>query len=106
MLNEMWNRETGLTEKGVKFLNEAAAPLTKDSTPEQIEKYFKREIKANLIALFANINSSTPNFEHAAKAKKAVEDQIGHKLSNKDCKTWMYEVMSKYLADKIRGYKF
>ena len=106
MLNEMWTRENGLTEKGIKFLTEAAAPLTKDSTPEQIEKQFKKEIKANIIALVATLNSDSPSFEHAAKAKKAIEDQIGHKISSKDCKTWMYDVMAKYLADKIRGYKF
>lgn len=106
MLNEMWNRETGITEKGIKFLNEAAAPLTKDSTPEQIEKQFKKEIKANVIALVATLNSDTPNFEHAKKAKQNIEAQIGRKLSSKDCKTWMYEIMSKYLADKIRGFKF
>ena len=106
MLNEMWNRETGITEKGIKFLNEAAAPLTKDSTPEQIEKQFKKEIKANLVALFATLNSDTPNFEHAKKAKANIEAQVGHKISSKDCKTWMYEIMSKYLADKIRGFKF
>ena len=70
MLNEMWTRENGLTEKGIKFLTEAAAPLTKDSTPEQIEKQFKKEIKANIIALVATLNSDSPSFEHAAKAKK------------------------------------
>ena len=42
MLNEMWTRENGLTEKGIKFLTESVAPLTKDSTPEQIEKQFKK----------------------------------------------------------------
>ena len=48
MLKEMWNREKGLTAKGIKFINEAAAPLTPDSTPEQIKKAFQREIKANI----------------------------------------------------------
>ena len=106
MLNEMWTRENGLTEKGIKFLTESVAPLTKDSTPEQIEKQFKKEVKANIIALAATLNSATPSFEAASKAKKTIEDQIGHKISSKDCKTWMYEVMAKYLADKIRSYKF
>lgn len=106
MLNEMWTRENGLTEKGIKFLTESVAPLTKDSTPEQIEKQFKKEVKANIIALVATLNSATPSFEAASKAKKTIEDQIGHKISSKDCKTWMYEVMAKYLADKIRSYKF
>ena len=106
MLNEMWTRENGLTEKGIKFLTESIAPLTKDSTPEQIEKQFKKEVKANIIALVATLNSATPSFEAASKAKKTIEDQIGHKISSKDCKTWMYEVMAKYLADKIRSYKF
>lgn len=106
MLNEMWTRESGLTEKGIKFLTEAATPLTPDSTPEQIEKQFKKEIKANVIALVATLNSATPNFEHAATAKKAIEEQIGHKIPIKDCKAWMYDVLAKYLADKIRSYKF
>ena len=39
-------------------------------------------------------------------AKKGIEEQIGRKLSSKDCKKWMYEVMAKYLEDKIRGFKF
>ena len=106
MLNEMWTRENGLTEKGIKFLTESVAPLTKDSTPKQIQKQFKKEVKANIIVLVATLNSATPSFEAASKAKKTIEDQIGHKISSKDCKTWMYEVMAKYLADKIRSYKF
>ena len=106
MLNEMWTRENGLTEKGIKFLNEAAAPLTKDSTPEQIEKQYKKEVKANIIALVATLNSDSPSFEHAVKAKSSIEQQIGHKLSSKDCKTWLYDVMSEYLASKIRKFKF
>lgn len=106
MLNEMWTRETGLTDKGIKFLTEAIAPLTKDSTSEQIEKQFKKEVKANLISIVATINSDSPSFAAADKAKKVIEEQIGRKLSAKDCKQWVFDVVSKYVADKIRTYKF
>ena len=44
MLNEMWNSSTGMTEKGIAFLNESKAVLTEQSTDEQIEKYFKKSI--------------------------------------------------------------
>ena len=45
MLNEMWNSSTGITDKGVAFLNESKAVLTEKSTYEQIEKFFKKEFK-------------------------------------------------------------
>lgn len=106
MLNEMWNRKTGLTQKGIKFLNEAVTPLTKDSTIEQIEKQFKKEIKADLIAIVATLNSDSPSFSTADKTKKLIEEQIGRKLPVKDCKQWVFDVVSKYVADKIRTYKF
>lgn len=106
MLNEMWTRENGLTDKGIKFLTEAAAPLTPDSTPEQIEKQYKKEVKANLISIVATLNSDSPSFAAADKAKKMIEDQIGKKLSVKDCRQWLFDVLSKYVADKVRGYKF
>lgn len=106
MLNEMWNKETGLTEKGIKFLTEAAAPLTKDSTPEQLKKAFQRDIKANIKDYLIALGSENSNWEDAAKAKKRIENESGQKLTVKDCKTWLYEIVNAYVVQKVKGYKF
>jgi len=110
MLNEMWTRETGLTNKGISFLKEGCTNsierLTNDSTDEQIMNAFKKELGMNIISLFASINSDTPNFEAAAKAKKCIEDKVGRKLNVKDCKDWMKDAMKEYVEKKVNKFKF
>ena len=106
MLNEMWNKETGLTQKGIKFLTEATAPLTKESTLEQLKKAFQREIKANIKDYLIAIGSENANWEDAARAKRKIENESGQKLSVKDCKTWLYEIINMYVVQKIKNYKF
>lgn len=106
MLKEMWNKETGLTKKGIKFLTEATAPLTRESTPEQLKKAFQRDIKANIKDYLIALGSENVNWEDAARAKKRIENESGQKLSVKDCKTWLYEVVNAYIVQKIKSYKF
>lgn len=106
MLKSMWNKETGITKKGVKFLTEAAAPLTKDSTEEQIKKVFMREIKPKLKDFTIAIISRNEIISELNKVKTDIEAEIGKKLSVKLCKTWLCEALTKYVADGIRSYKF
>ena len=106
MLKEMWNREKGLTAKGIKFINEAAAPLTSDSTPEQIKKAFQREIKANINNYLAVLLGGNGNISDAGKLKSKLESELKKKISTKECKQWIYEIDSKELAKKINAFKF
>ena len=106
MLNAMWNKETGLTEKGIHFLTEAAAPLTPDSTPEQIKKAFQREIKANINNYLAVLLGGNGNISDAGKLKTRLEGELKHKISVKDCKQWIYEVVAKEIGKKIGAFKF
>lgn len=106
MLKEMWNRENGLTEKGIRFINEALTPLTPDSTPEQIKKVFQREIKANINNYLAVLLGGNGNVSDAVKLKAKLEEELKRKISNKDCKQWIYEIVAKELAKKINTFKF
>ena len=106
MLNAMWDRENGLTEKGVKFLTEAAAPLTPDSTPEQIKKAFQREVRANINNYLSVVSGNGGSCEHAAKTKAKLEGELKKKISTKECKQWIYEVVGKEIAKKINSFKF
>ena len=106
MLKEMWNREKGLTAKGIKFINEAAAPLTPASTPEQIKKAFQREIKANINNYLAVLLGGNGNISDAGKLKSKLESELKKKISTKECKQWIYEIVSKELAKKINAFKF
>jgi energy-converting hydrogenase A subunit M len=105
MLNEMWNSSTGMTEKGVAFLNESKAVLTEQSTDEQIEKYFKKEFKAcveNAVQAMALGKECGCCKEIKAK----VEADTKKKLSNKVAKQWMYAVCCDYIGSKIKSIKF
>ena len=105
MLNEMWNPSTGITDKGLAFINESKAVLTEKSTDEQIEKYFKKEFKAcveNAVQCMATGKDCTCGKEIKAK----VEEDTKKKLSNKVAKQWMYAVCCDYIGSKIKSIKF
>ena len=105
MLNEMWNSSTGMTEKGIAFLNESKAVLTEQSTDEQIEKYFKKEFKACVEnAVQAMASGKECGCYKEIKAK--VEADTKKKLSNKVAKQWMYAVCCDYIGSKIKSIKF
>lgn len=106
LISEFWNKDTGLTAQGIKFLKESVAPLTKDSTPEQIKKAFQKEVKANVKDFVIALGSENANWEDGSRIKRRIENEINRKLSVKDCKTWLYEVVNQYIISKVKGYKF
>lgn len=112
MILKFWNKETGLNDLGKKYIqtvNESTTnieTLTKDSTTEQIQKVFQKYIKTNIKDIVLGLASENHNWEDASKIKQSIEEQIGKKISTKDCKGWMYEVVNKYIIEKIRTYKF
>lgn len=105
MLNEMWNSSTGMTEKGVAFLNESKAVLTEQSTDEQIEKYFKKEFKA-CVESAVQAMASGKECGCCKEIKAKVEADTKKKLSNKVAKQWMYAVCCDYIGSKIKSIKF
>jgi sugar-specific transcriptional regulator TrmB len=48
MINEMWNKETGLNEKGVKFVNESEVSLSNNSGTQEVIKYIEQAFRKNL----------------------------------------------------------
>ena len=105
MLNEMWNSSTGMTEKGIAFLNESKAVLTEQSTDEQIEKYFKKEFKACVENVVQDM-ASGKECGCCKEIKVKVEADTKKKLSNKVAKQWMYAVCCDYIGSKIKSIKF
>ena len=105
MLNEMWNSSTGMTEKGIAFLNESKSVLTEQSTDEQIEKYFKKEFKA-CVENAVQAMASGKECGCCKEIKAKVEADTKKKLSNKVAKQWMYAVCCDYIGSKIKSIKF
>ena len=105
MLNEMWNSSTGMTEKGIAFLNESKAVLTEQSTDEQIEKYFKKEFKA-CVENAVQAMASGKECGCCKEIKAKVEADTKKKLSNKVAKQWIYSVCCDYIGSKIKSIKF
>ena len=101
MMNEMWKPETGLTDKGKRFLKEAVAPLTKDSTPEQIKKEFQRSIKADVKDYVIALGTENSNWENWNKIKARIEADIHKKLSLKACRRWTYQVVDEYIRKQL-----
>lgn len=105
MIDEMWNASTGLNEKGIAFINESAAILTEKSTDEQIEKFFKKEIKANVDCAVECLVSGK-ECKCVIDIKKKVEEYTKKKLSNKVAKQWMFDVLCNYIGSKVKSVKF
>ena len=105
MINKMWNKDEGLTEAGVAFINESVAPLTEKSTDEQIEKFVKREIKAHCQDICKCL-AAGGDCEFLVNLKKNVDETTKKKLSNKTIKQWIFEICAKYMGDKIKSLKF
>ena len=105
MLNEMWNPNTGITKKGIEFLNESKAVLTEKSTDEQIEKFFKKEFKV-CAEIFINSVINGNGCECCKEIKEKIEENTKKKLSNKVTKQWVYAVCCDYIGSKIKSVKF
>lgn len=106
MLHEMWNNETGLTKAGIEFINEGTYRLTKDATPEQIEKKYKSMINDTVLNnCLSALSGSGTSFEGISNIRKEVESQIGKKISNGDAKRWFSEKFMDYIRRKINKVK-
>ena len=102
---EMWSPKEGLTAKGEKFLNESRTILTKDSTEEQIERYFKRVASAH-IKNNVNGNLALGALEEKLKEiKKDMDEMRGEKVSTVNIKRWTLEIMLDEAKRAVRSFK-
>ena len=92
MINEMWNRSTGLNQKGLDFLNESKAVLTAKSTDEQIKDKFQRLIKGNVETCLYYIIEGK-EWAIVAKFAEDLLKNTGRKISNKVYSEWATEVL-------------
>lgn len=103
LILEYWNPKTGITKKGLEFLNENKQTLTDKSTDDQIKKYFMRSIKSRIHEIMNDLNRA--DITVVNPILKEIKELTGKKIPNKEVKQWIYEIVCKYIGDIIKSYK-
>lgn len=76
---EYWNPKTGLTSKGLKFLNEGESTLTKDSDINDVKHFIEKTVKRDIDEyLKASYNGTGKQI--VSKLQKEVESMIGKRI--------------------------
>lgn len=104
LILEMWDPKSGITKKGLDFLNESKLILTDKSTDDQIKKYFIKSVKIRIHEIMNNL--SRADITIINPLLNEIKEMTGKKVSNKDAKQWIYEVVCKHIGDIIKSYKF
>jgi len=104
MINEMWNREEGLTEKGVAFLNESKDTLTDKSTDEQIARFIKKSINPVVDRVLQDIVLKKES-KIVKDTKAAIDSQIGRKYSNKAYREEVGKLLIAFVGKAINSIK-
>ena len=105
IISEMWTKENGLNESGKLYIAEGCAPLNENTSPEQIEKRFKREVKINIDEICKCLASGS-DCAVLKKIKTEIDNQIGRKISVRDAKKWTHELCCKHIMSKLGTVKF
>lgn len=106
LINEMWNPNTGLNERGRLLVNESKMTLSSESTPEQVQKFFSKAIKNDIGNFLLWLASDGVNGQSPIKVKKDIEAQVGKKIDSKVLKNMLFEILCGYLKTKIGKTKF
>lgn len=106
LINEMWTPSEGLNERGRQLVNESKMSLSSESTPEQIQKYFTKEVKSDINNYLLWLASDGVNGQSPIKVKKDIENQLGKKVNADVLKKALYEILCNYLKTKIGKTKF
>lgn len=106
LINEMWTPSEGLNERGRQLVNESKMSLSSESTPEQIQKYFIKEVKSDINNYLLWLASDGVNGQSPIKVKKDIESQLGKKVNADVLKKTLYEILCNYLKTKIGKTKF
>lgn len=101
MINEMWNKETGLTEAGVLFINEGVAPLKADSSEEEIAASIKRRVNKDILNVIKDTLVGKKS-DALTNAKEAIDKELGKKYPVKSFKTVVARLAAEYIAKNIK----
>lgn len=101
MINEMWNRETGLTEAGTKFINEGVAPLKPDASEEAIFSSIKRRINKDILNIIKDTLVGKKN-DTVTNTKEAIDKELGKVYPAKAFKITVAKIAAEYIAKNIK----
>ena len=104
LIGKIWSPESGLNQYGVSFINECVATLTDKSTDEQIQKFFKKNVKASIENII-NCVVFGKQCDFLAKLKSTIEGDTKKKLSNKNIKQWLFDICCDYVGGKVKSIK-
>lgn len=105
IINEMWDRENGLNDKGLEFVNEAFKPLTEVSSDEAVDNYIIKSVKPKAEEIFNDI-ASGKNCEFLATLKKNIENDTHKKVSRKHFIELVGKVILPVFSKKLNALKF
>ena len=101
LINEMWDVNGGLNEKGRLFLQESVKPLTKESDSNEIKNYIRRNILPNAEKILKNIVDGKRD-EILENTKKEIEEKTGRKISKRDYISMAVDYIFPVIVKKIK----
>lgn len=93
LILEFWNPKTGITNKGIKFINESVTTLTPDSTGEDIKKYVNALVNKN-------INTFLQSIQNPEKIKKLI-DKVHNSIMDMTKKKIKREQLARLIQDTL-----
>lgn len=98
---EYWNPKTGLTSKGVKFLNEGESVLTKDSDSNDVKRYIIKSVKKDIESYLKASYNGTGKAE-VTKLQKSIESMIGKRIKYEFVLNTVIEVITPKLKSQFK----
>lgn len=93
LILELWNPKTGITNKGIKFINESVTTLTPDSTGEDIKKYVNALVNKN-------INTFLQSIQNPEKIKRLI-DKVHNSIMDMTKKKIKREQLARLIQDTL-----
>lgn len=93
LILEFWNPKTGITNKGIKFINESVTTLTPDSTGEDIKKYVNALVNKN-------INTFLQSIQNPEKIKRLI-DKVHNSIMDMTKKKIKREQLARLIQDTL-----
>ena len=93
LILELWNPKTGITNKGIKFINESVTTLTPDSTGEDIKKYVNALVNKN-------INTFLQSIQNPEKIKRLI-DKVHNSIMDMTKKKIKREQLAHLIQDTL-----
>ena len=93
LILEFWNPKTGITNKGIKFINESVTTLTPDSTGDDIKKYVNALVNKN-------INTFLQSIQNPKKIKGLI-DKVHQSIMEMTKKKIKREQLARIIQDTL-----